>query len=80
MLRNIVMIVYVIICIALVIIVLSQEGKEASLTNSISGGGYNDSYWSKNKGNSKQEILKKVTTVLGILFVLIALLLDSKFF
>lgn len=80
MLRNIVMIVYVIICIALVIIVLSQEGKEASLTNSISGGGYNDSYWSKNKGNSKQEILKKITTVLGILFILIALLLDSKFF
>ncbi|MBP3325498.1 MAG: preprotein translocase subunit SecG [Coprococcus sp.] len=80
MVKNIIMVVYVIICIALVIIVLSQEGKEASLTNSITGGGYDNSYWSKNKGNSKQEILKKVTTVLGILFVLVALLLDSKLF
>lgn len=80
MVKAIIMGAYIIICIVLTIIVLSQEGKPASLTNSISGGGYDNSYWSKNKGNSKEEILKKVTTVLGILFVLLALLLDSKLF
>ena len=39
-----------------------------------------NSYWSKNKGSSKDAVLRKITTVLGILFILIALLLDSKLF
>ena len=59
MLKTILMVIYVIVCIVLAIVVLSQEGKDASLTSSISGagGGFDNSYWSKNKGSSKQEIL-----------------------
>ena len=77
MVKTIIMVVYVIICIALTIIVLSQEGKSASLTSSITG---DNSYWGKNKGSSKDAVLRKITTVLGILFIVIALLLDSKLF
>lgn len=80
MVKTIIMVLYIIVCVVLTIIVLSQEGKPASLTNSISGGGYDSSYWSKNKKNSKEEILKRITTVLGVLFILVALLLDSKLF
>lgn len=80
MVKTIIMIAYVVVCIALTIIVLSQEGKDASLTNSITGGAYDNSYWSKNKGSSKEEVLKKITAVLGVLFILFALLLDSKLF
>lgn len=80
MVKNILMIAYVIVCIVLTIIVLSQEGKDASLTNSITGGAYDNSYWSKNKGNSKEEVLKKITAVLGTLFIVLAILLDSKLF
>ncbi len=80
MVKTIIMVAYIVVCVVLTIIVLSQEGKPASLTNSISGGGYDSSYWSKNKKNSKEEVLKKITTVLGILFILVALLLDSKLF
>ena len=78
MLKTILMVIYVIVCIVLAIVVLSQEGKDASLTSSISGagGGFDNSYWSKNKGSSKQEILKKIT----VLFFVLALLLDSKLF
>ena len=52
MLKTILMVIYVIVCIVLAIVVLSQEGKDASLTSSISGagGGFDNSYWSKNKG------------------------------
>ena len=39
MLKTILLVVYVIICIVLAIVVLSQEGKDASLTSSISGAG-----------------------------------------
>lgn len=79
-LRTALMVVYIIVCIVITIIVLSQEGKPASLTNSISGGAYDNSYWSKNKKCSKEEVLKKITGVLGFLFIAIALLLDSKLF
>ena len=44
------------------------------------GGGFDNSYWGKNKGSSKQEILKKITAVLTVLFFVLALLLDSKLF
>ena len=82
MLKTILMVIYVIVCIVLALVVLSQEGKDASLPRSISGagGGFDNSYWSKNKGSSKQEILKKITAVLTVLFFVLALLLDSKLF
>lgn len=81
-LRTVLLVVYVIICVVLAIVVLSQEGKDASLTSSISGagGGFDNSYWSKNKGSSKQEMLKRITAVLTVLFFVFALLLDSKLF
>ena len=44
---------------------MMQEGKSGGLTSSISGGGA-DTYWSKNKGKSKDAILRKITVVLGI--------------
>ena len=71
-------IVFIVISILLSIIVLMQEGKEGGLTSSISGGGA-DTYWSKNKGKSKEAVLRKITAFLGFLFMLIALLLSSKF-
>ncbi len=67
-----------VVSILLAIVVLMQEGKGGGLTSSLSGGGA-DSYWSKNKGKSKEARLKKLTAFLGILFMGIALLLSSKF-
>lgn len=71
-------IVFLVISVILAIIVMMQEGKGGGLTSSISGGG-SDTYWSKNKGKSKEAILKKVTIVLGIAYMVLALLLSSKF-
>lgn len=56
---------------------MMQEGKGGGLTTTISGG--SDTYWSKNKGKSKEAILKKVTIVFGIAYMLLALVLSSKF-
>ena len=66
----------IVISIILAIIVMMQEGKGGELT-SLSGGG--EPYWSKNKGKSREARLMKVTIVLGILFMGIALLISSKF-
>ena len=77
-LRAIVTIIYVIVCIALVVIVLMQEGKSAGLSGSING--VADSYWGKNKGRSMEGNLVKITAVLGALFVILAFLLNLKAF
>ena len=65
-----------IICVLLAVVVMMQEGKGGGLTT-ITGNG--ESYWNKNKGKSKDAILSKITVVLGIAFMVIALLISSKF-
>lgn len=70
-------IVLLIISVILAIVVMMQEGKEGGLTSSISG--TTETYWSKNKGKSKESVLRKITAVLGLLYMVIALLLSSKF-
>ena len=77
MLKTVLDIIFVIICIALTIIVLMQEGKSAGLTGSISG--MADTYWGKNNGRSMEGALEKITKVLAVLLIVLAALLNSKF-
>jgi preprotein translocase subunit SecG len=76
-LRAIVTIVYVLICIALTILVLMQEGKQSGL-GALAGA--SDSYWSKNKGRSKEGMLNKLTVVLAVLFIVLSVVLSLKTF
>lgn len=73
-LKIILTIVYVIICIALTVIVLLQEGKSAGLSGTISG--VADSYWGKNKGRSMEGAFEKLTKYLAIAFIAITVLLN----
>ena len=76
-LKTVLMILLAIDCIALTIVVLLQEGKSAGLGTI---GGMADSYWGQNKGRSKEGTLVKVTRVLAVLFILLALALNLKVF
>ncbi len=67
-------IVFIIVCVALTIIVLAQEGKTQGL-GAIQGFAEN-TYWSKNKGRSREGVLKKVTVVLAVLFIAISIVLN----
>lgn len=76
-LRIILTIIFLIVCIALTVLVLMQEGKSAGL-GSISGAA--ESYWGKNKGRSMEGFLVKLTKWLAVAFILIAVVLNiSKF-
>ena len=66
-------IIYIIICIALVILVLMQEGKTAGL-GAVSGAA--ETYWGKNKGRSMEGMLVKITSACVVLFLVIALVLN----
>ena len=72
-LKTVLMILLAIDCIALTIVVLLQEGKSAALGTI---GGMADSY----KGRSMEGTLVKVTRVLAVLFILLALALNLKVF
>jgi len=74
----ILLIVYIIVCVALTIVVLMQEGKQAGLTGAISGAA--ETYWGKNKGRSMEGGLVLATRILLALFLIISLLLNLKIF
>ncbi|MBQ8528008.1 MAG: preprotein translocase subunit SecG [Lachnospiraceae bacterium] len=75
--RIILTIVFLIVCIALTCIVLLQEGKSAGLGTI---GGAAESYWGKNKGRSMEGALVKITRVLAVLFIVLAVVLNINKF
>ena len=72
-LKTIVTVVFILICLAMTVIILMQEGKSAGL-GAISGAA--DTYWGKNKGRSMEGMLVKVTRALVVLFMVIAAALN----
>ena len=73
-LKGIVTVVYILVCIALVVVVLMQEGKSAGLSGAING--VADTYWGKNKGRSMEGALEKFTKLLAVAFVVLSVVLN----
>lgn len=76
-LKIVLTVVYIIVAIALVILVLMQEGKSAGL-GAISGAA--ESYWGKNKGRSMEGTLVKITKWLAVAFILLSVVLNISIF
>ncbi len=76
-LRITLMVIFILICIALVILVLMQEGKSAGL-GAVSG--VAETYWGKNKGRSMEGKLVKITTGLAVAFMVLAVVLNLNLF
>ncbi|MGN0425934.1 MAG: preprotein translocase subunit SecG [Acetatifactor sp.] len=76
-LRIVLTIIFIIVCIALVVLVLMQEGKAQGL-GSISGAA--ETYWGKNKGRSMEGRLVQITKILAILFFVLAIVLNLQIF
>ena len=70
-------IIFILLCIALTVLVLMQEGKSAGL-GAISG--MAETYWGKNKGRSMEGNLVKITKYLAIGFMLISIVLNLSVF
>ena len=70
-------IIFIIICLALTVLVLMEEGKDEGL-GAISGAA--ETYWGKNKGRSMEGNLVKITRVLAVLFFLMAIVLNLNVF
>ena len=64
--------------VVLIVVVCLQEGKSAGLSGSISGG--SDTYWSRNRRNSKEGKLERITIVMTVIFFIAAILLNVGLF
>lgn len=76
-LRIILTIIFIIDCIALTVIVLMQEGKSAGLGTI---GGAAETYWGKNKSRSMEGAMVRITRVMAILFIVLAVVLNMSRF
>ena len=76
MLRTIATVIFIVLCIALVILVMLQESKNTGLTGTVSG--MADTYWGKNKGRSMEGKLVIWTTVLAVIFFVLTIVLNMN--
>ena len=71
-LKIVISIIFVLVCIALSVIILMQEGK----SNLGAVAGMADTYWGKNKGRSMEGALEKFTKFAAVAFMLLAIVLN----
>ena len=77
-LKVVLAILFIVVSIAVIGIVLIQDGESGGLAGSISGGG--ETFWSKNKDRSAEGKLEKAPKYLVIAFMVLALLLNLPIF
>jgi preprotein translocase subunit SecG len=77
-LKYLFMVLFIIVSIVLTIIIMMQEGEDAGL-GSLSGQSL-DTYWSKNKGRSREGVVIRVTAILVAVFFVLAVLLNMSSF
>ena len=76
-LKYVLMVLFVLVCIIATVLVLMQEGRSQGL-GAIAGAA--ETYWGKNKGRSMEGNLVKWTTILTVVFFLLAIVLNLDIF
>lgn len=76
-LKTILTVIFILVSVALTVIILAQEGKSAGL-GAIAGS--SETYWSKNKGRSAEGMKRRITTILVVAFVILAIVLNLGIF
>ena len=66
-------IVYIVICVALIVIVLLQSGRQAGLSGSIAGGA--ETFFGKNKAKGMEAKLALITKICAIVFVVLSIVM-----
>ncbi len=67
--KNIIVVLYIIICVALIILATVQAKDSQGASGAITGSSTNN-FYEKNKGRTKDGALKKATVGLGVLFAI----------
>ena len=66
-------ILYILICLAIIMIVLLQSGRSAGISGAIAGGA--ETFFGKNKGRAYEALLSKYTGWVAIAFIIVTVIL-----
>ncbi len=72
--KNILIGVYVVVCVALIVLVMKQSKDDAGASGAVVGGAQN-SFYEKNKGRTKEGKMKRGTIILGVSFIILTMVL-----
>ena len=73
--KIILVVVDLIVCVALTILAMMQSKDDAGLSSTITGSSTNN-FFEKNKGRTREGMLKKWTIILGVVFVVVTIALS----
>ena len=74
--KGILIVIYFIVCIALVILAMIQSKEDAGVSSTITGSSANN-FFEKNKSNTREGKQKKWTIIFGIILVVFCLVLGT---
>ncbi len=67
--------IYVIVCVALIVVAMMQSKDDAGASGTIMGSSTSN-FYEKNKGRTKEGMLKRWTIILGIVFAILTIVLS----
>ncbi len=73
--RNIVLGIYVLVCVVLIILATIQAKDQSGASQTITGAAANN-FYEQNKGRTKEGRIKRATVISGVLFVILAIALS----
>ena len=73
--KIILVVIQFILCIAVTILAMMQSKDDAGLSSTITGSSTNN-FFEKNKGRTKEGMLKRWTIILGVAFVIVTIALS----
>lgn len=73
-LKNVIIVIYLIVCVALVILITKQSKEDGGASGTIMGASASN-FYEKNKGKTREGMMKRVTIIFAIVFVVITVAL-----
>ena len=74
-LKYVVIGIYIIVCLALIIIAMMQSKDDAGMSSAMTGSSSNN-FYEKNKGRTKEGKLRRWTINLGVIFAILTIILS----
>ena len=71
--KTLLIIIYAVVAVVLTFLPLAQSSEDEGASSTITGG--SGSFYEKNKGRTKEGRLKKITIILGVVFIVLAIVL-----
>lgn len=72
--KGILIVIYFIVCLALIILAMIQSKEDEGLSSTITGSSTSN-FYEKNKGRTKEGMQKRWTIILGIIFAILTIVL-----